>query len=100
MNAMGWTIVAIATTALVWASWIVTGLRAELNAARDRAQRLTDMLEIAHAQLRDLKPREEQLRRAIWFYSNEESWVASGRSHSPAFHDRGQIARAALRGEA
>lgn len=93
-------LLSVLTASVVWAALIVRRLNDEIEREADRAQRLTEMLEIAHAQLRDLKPREEQLRRAIWFYSNEESWVASGRSHSPAFHDRGQIARAALRGEA
>lgn len=87
----------VLTASLVWAALIVRRINAEIEREADRAQRLTEMLEIAHAQLRDLKPREEQLRRAIWFYSNEESWVASGRSHSPAFRDRGRIARDTLR---
>lgn len=90
----------VLTASLVWAALIVRRINAEIEREADRAQRLTEMLEIAHAQLRDLKPREDAMRRAIWFYSNEESWVAPGRAHSPAFHDRGQIARAALRGEA
>lgn len=93
-------LLSVLTASVVWAALIVRRLNDEIEREADRAQRLTEMLEIAHAQLRDLKPREEQLRRAIWFYCNEETWIASGRSHSPAFHDRGQIARAALRGEA
>lgn len=97
MTAMGWTIVAIATAAIVWASWIVTGLRAELNAARDRAQRLIERLESAHARLRDVEPREASFRHALGFYGDEETWVAPGRSHSAAFRDRGRIARDTLR---
>ena len=54
-------------------------------------------IEALEARLRDVEPREARFRQALGYYANELTWSAEGRQHSPAFKDRGRIARDALK---
>ncbi len=73
-----------------WSEQVGT-LTRERNNALDR-------VEVLAARLRDVERREASFRFALGFYGDEETWAAPGRAHSPAFKDRGRIARDALRG--
>ena len=48
------------------------------------------------ARWREVDQREARFRQALGYYADEETWCAPGRSHSPAFRDRGERAREAL----
>lgn len=57
-----------------------------------------DRVEVLAARLRDVEPREASFRQSLGFYADEETWVAPGRASSPAFKDRGRLARDVLHG--
>ena len=71
-----------------WAQQVGT-LTHERNNALDRVEALA-------ARLRDVEPREARFRQSLGYYADDETWVALGRAHSPAFHDRGKVAKLAL----
>ena len=77
----------------IWQSWQCKRRDRALTHDRDlwqlRAETFAD-------RLRDVEPREARFRQALGYYSDDETWVALGRAHSPAFHDRGKVAKLAL----
>ena len=91
----------ILITALIVATsswmWTLRGLRRE-KALRmddnDANRRSTERLE---TRLYDVEAREARFRQAIGYYADRAMWLASDGAHSPAFRDRGKIAREALR---
>lgn len=95
------TTLTIVSLFFVLSSWFMAVAWVRAIKKRDFAREILkderSRVEALAARLRDVEPREARFRKALGFYSDEESWVAPGRAHSPAFRDRGRIARDTLR---
>lgn len=69
---------------------VTAGYYRELTDSNVRAEQFA-------AKFREVDKREASFRHALGFYCDEESWASTGGKHSPAFKDRGRIARDVLR---
>ncbi len=84
----------------VLSSWFMAVAWVRAIKKRDFAREILkderSRVEALAARLRDVEPREARFRKALGYYADDETWVALGRAHSPAFHDRGKVAKLAL----
>jgi hypothetical protein len=94
-------IVAVVLLAIVVVLWWLE--RGEAISEGVRADFAIADLERAMARLRDVEPREARFRQALGYYSDESTWASPKvdndirKKHSPAFRDRGKLAREALK---